>query len=280
MNHRSKWATIVAATLLTLTAAGSSAWALSGNPKGPATSSDRAAQAVAAAAPPVYQPTDSEARYVPVAPCAVANSQVAGGRLNTAVKTYVVTGGTGFAAQGGKATGCSIPAAATAAQLSFVVKAPTGRGTLAAGFGGKTPSNVVVAYQAGDSYAAASNTVQLSDGSPGSIAVKASGGAPNLIVKVTGYYVKTTAAFISASGQPYGGSSRIIAASHIGTGVYEVQFDRKVRYCSATVTPYVSAYYGSASTWYDSTRTDTVRVWIWNHDGAATDQYFYISVSC
>ncbi|HEX7739374.1 MAG TPA: hypothetical protein VF426_06975 [Marmoricola sp.] len=280
MNRRSKRAAIATAALVAVTAAGSAAWAGSGNPKGPATSSDRTALAAAAAAPPVYQPAGSESRYVPVAPCAVVNSETAGGRLNTAVKTYVVTGSTGFAAQGGKATGCGVPAGATAAQLSFVVKAPTGRGTLAAGFGGKTPSNVVVAYQAGESYSVASNTVQLSAGSPGSIAVKASGGAPNLIVKVTGYYVKPIAGFIDPNGVPYAGSSRIIDGTHVGTGQYKVRFDRDIRYCSATVTPYVSPYYASASTWFDSNNPDTMFVWLWKSDGTPVDQYFYVSVSC
>jgi hypothetical protein len=122
--------------------------------------------------------------------------------------------------------------------------------------------------------------VDATIGTGGQVSAYVNGAATNLLLDVTGYYVAPMAGFISPSGSPYSGTSRIIGAAHVGTGTYEVQFDRNIRYCSATANPYVSNYYASTSTWFDSTRPDTVRVNLWNSDGAAVDQYFYIKVEC
>jgi hypothetical protein len=73
-------------------------------------------------------------------------------------------------------------------------------------------------------------------------------------------------------------TSRMINGTRTGTGTYEVQFDRNLRYGSATATVYVSSYYASATTWFDSCRPDTVRMSVWDANGAAADQYLYIQV--
>ena len=124
-------------------------------------------------------------------------------------------------------------------------------------------------------------TVPLnSPGTGNALTVTNTGGPAGLIITVQGYYEKPLAGFISPSGSPYSGSSRIINGSRTSAGVYEVQFDRNIRYCSANATAYVSNYYASATTWYDSSRPDTVRVYVWDANGAAADQYFYIQVNC
>jgi hypothetical protein len=42
----------------------------------------------------------------------------------------------------------------------------------------------------------------------------------------------------------------------------------------------VTGYSASISTWYDSTRPDTVRVNVWDANGNPADQYVYIHVDC
>jgi hypothetical protein len=225
------------------------------------------------AAPPVYQP-DTELRFVPL-PVACRAFKVAVAK--TTARTLNITGTANFPAQGGKNGGCGVPGYASAVSLSLSVKAAAaaGRGT-AWPTGGTKPPLISIAFVKKD-LVTTGTIVPLS--SAGQISISSTQAA-TYFGDVMGYYVKPLAGFISSSGQPYGGSSRIINATRIGAGVYEVQFDRTIRYCTAVVSAYVSSYYASASTWYDSNRPDTVRVWVWTASGAPVDQYFYISVNC
>lgn len=269
-----KSATILISALALIASATTVAWAAGKDPDPPAGSRDRR---VGAASAPVYQPA-SELRYVPVGTCTIANTSKSGGRLSTTVRTLIVGGSSGFTAQGGSSTGCGVPQTAVSVQVNFVVTKPKKAGTLVVGPAGQAPDLVTVAFAKGKT-ATGSVNVSLS-GTSASMVVKASAGKPYLTATVSGYYVKPLAGFISPSGNPYSGSSRILGGTKTSTGVYEVQFDRNIRYCAATATAYVSAYYASATTWFDSARPDTVRVNVWDAAGAATDQYFYIAVSC
>jgi len=130
----------------------------------------------------------------------------------------------------------------------------------------------------------------FSNGTGGTLSINAStayalkirnyGGPTDVVVAVNGYYVKPLAGMITPGGDPYSGSSRILSATNTGTGVYQVKFDRNIRYCAATATVYSSGYYASTSTWFDSTRPDTVQVRVYNAAGAAVNQYFYVNVAC
>jgi hypothetical protein len=235
--------------------------------------------AVAPRSAPTYQP-DFETHYVPVRPCRIVDTRIAGGKLGDgAQRAFYVTGSTGFSGQGGHSGGCGVPAGATGVTVNLLSLGATHTGFMRAWPNGSSqPTAVVLAYlKTATESGAASLAIQSSEPSlrVGNFQAKT-----NLTIDVTGYYVKPLAGFISPSGTPYSGSSRIINAAHPATGVFEVQFDRNIRYCSATATPYVSSYYASVSTWFDSTRPDTVRVWVWDATGAAADQYFYINVEC
>jgi hypothetical protein len=221
---------------------------------------------------PVYQPAP-ELHFVPLSACRAFKVQIA----KAGKKTLTIAGTASFPAQGGTNGGCGVPDSASAVSLSLSVKAAAAAGIGTAWPTGSTkPILTSIAFQKTD-IAATNTIVPLS--AAGKIDI-ASTQAATYIGDVQGYYVKPLAGFISSSGQPYSGSSRIINAARISTGVYEVQFDRVIRYCSSVVSSYVSNYFASASTWYDSTRTDTVRVWVWSAGGAPADQYFYISVNC
>ena len=248
------------------------AWA--GSDDGPTiTAGDRVAAQRAA---PTYQP-DNELKFIPVTPCQVVNTGKTGHKLGTAsTTTFVVAGTTGFETQGGQSGGCGVPASATAATFTLITTGAPNRGTLKVSSADTTPSQISLAYQSGEP---TTGEVTSKLGSAG-VKVSNTGGPVNLAVVVTGYYAKPLAGFISPSGNPYSGSSRILNATHVGTGTYEVQFDRNIRYCSATAAVYVSNYFASTTTWYDSTRPDTVRVYLWNKDGTLVDQYFYIQVEC
>jgi hypothetical protein len=113
-----------------------------------------------------------------------------------------------------------------------------------------------------------------------SLKVRNYAGPTDLVIDVFGYYVKSLAAMISDAGAPYSGSSRILSATRTAAGVYEVTFDRNVRYCAATATVYATGYYASTSTWFDAARPDRVQVKVYSATGAAVNQFFYINVVC
>lgn len=242
-------------------------------------------EAITAKAPPVYQP-DTETRYVPITPCRIVDTRKGTGANGTPLgpgvtRTYYVGGTTGFAPQGGRSTGCGIPVGATAVSaVVTVIKPKVDSGYLQAWPAGVARPTASLLYYTKKQSSSAGATLTLATDAAKSLSVRNVKGKVKLTIDVQGYYVKPLAAFISASGAAYSGSSRIVNATRISTGVYEVQFDRSIRYCTSTVTPYVSSYFASASTWYDSTRPDTVRVWLWDAGGAVVDQYFYIDVEC
>jgi hypothetical protein len=274
MKQPKRLAVLGAALAVAVASGAAVAWA--GPERGPHLT--RADQAVAQLAPPVYQP-ESELQFVPLDPCQVVNTKRTGHKLGTnATKTYAVTGTAGFGAQGGHSAGCAVPASATAATFTLLAGGATKAGTVRVSSGDTTPTMAALAYQAKQQTTGA--VTSKLGAATGTIKATNVGRPTDLTIVVTGYYDKPLAGFVSPTGSPYSGSSRMIGGAHPGTGVYEVQFDRNIRYCSATATPYVSSYYASASTWFDSARPDTVRVNVWNADGAAVDQYFYIRVDC
>ena len=70
------------------------------------------------------------APYTPITPCRIMDTRVAGGALaNREIRDVRVTGdGADFAAQGGLADGCGIPAEATAIEASITAVDPSDSG--------------------------------------------------------------------------------------------------------------------------------------------------------
>lgn len=65
----------------------------------------------------------------------------------------------------------------------------------------------------------------------------------------------------------------------MSTGVYNVQFDRVIEFCTTTATVYYSGYFASVTT-YVSSPYDTVQVHVFTPAGAPADQYVYLNVAC
>ena len=247
----------------------------------PANSSEVGALAV-----PDFQPS-SEMSYVPITPCRIIDTRNGTGTGGTpfasgTTRTYYVSGTSGFAPQGGKSDGCGIPSGATAIAATLTAANPNptrANGGFHAWPNGQTePSATVLNY--GDFQISAGATVTINSTTAYSLKVRNYYGISDLVVDVFGYYVKPMAGFIAEAGGPYAGSSRILGSTRTATGIYEVQFDRDIHFCSATATVYVSSYYASASTWFDTSRPDTVQVRIWTSVGNPDNQFFYIQVFC
>jgi hypothetical protein len=225
----------------------------------------------AGAVPPLYQPP-SEMLFVPLpTPCRAFDV-----RVNKSETKVLRIGGTaGFRAQKGKVGGCGVPDSATAVSISLSASGAPAAGRATAwpnGLG--RPASITTSFPTRDMTTTGA-TVALGSGKINIFPTQRA----RLIGDVTGYYVKPLAGMVSSNGTPYAGSSRIVSASRAAVGVYDLVFDRDIRYCTATVTAYSSNYYASASTYYSSNQ-NSIRVYLWNAEGAPADQYFYISVHC
>ncbi len=193
-------------------------------------------------------------------------------------RTYYVGGTFGFAPQGGKPGGCGIPVGAVSVAATMTAVNPDNGGFMRAWPNGQSePQATLLNY--GDFSIGTGATISINQSSAYSLKVRNYQGPTDLVIDVSGYYVKQLAGMINPSGSPYAGSSRIVSASKAGPGVYDVKFDRNVRYCAATATAYSSGYYASTSTFYGAD-TSKVRVFLWNSIGVPVDQYFYIHVAC
>lgn len=235
-------------------------------------------QAAAVPGPPTYQ-SAPEMQYVPVAPCRIVDTRLGGGPISTnASRTFYVTGTVGFPTSGGKSGGCGIPAGASAAAISVTTTASSGIGYLTLYAEGITrPLANQTSFRAGVDTTTQANAPLGS--STGRVSVYASN-RTQVVMDVSGYYIKPMAGFISPLGNPYAGSSRILSATRVADpGVYDVQFDREIRYCSAVATAYYYGYYASTDP-YGTASADTVRVRIFNNNGVGVNEYFSITVTC
>ncbi len=110
-------------------------------------------QVTATAAAPTLGDPQSDLIFVPVAPCRIIDTRLAGGAIAAnATRAFKVAGTTGFDTQGGNSGGCGIPQGATtpmaaAVVINFVAVGPAGPGDLRAWpFGQTKPLAAVVNY--------------------------------------------------------------------------------------------------------------------------------------
>src|SRR3954467_14115424 len=91
-----------------------------------------------ATVPSALGDSTSDLVFVPLPPCRIIDTRLAGGALTPGVtRSFKVTGTTEFQAQGGQDGGCGVPVGttvpqATAAVLNFVAVGPQGPGDLRA----------------------------------------------------------------------------------------------------------------------------------------------------
>ncbi len=96
---------------------------------------------------------ETELLFVPVAPCRVIDTRLAGGPIGAnQVRAFEIAGTENFGSQGGSASGCGIPLGSTdpvapAVVINFIAVAPGGPGNLRAWeFGQPAPNASVINY--------------------------------------------------------------------------------------------------------------------------------------
>lgn len=142
---------------------------------------------------------DSDLLYVPVAPCRIIDTRIAGGKIPAgATRSFRVAGTSGFEAQGGKAGGCGVPMGASspmaaAVMLNIVAVDVDGKGNLAAWeFGQPEPLATSINFQRIDMNIANGLIVPIAGISSVThdLNVKANFSNAHLVVDVTGYFTR------------------------------------------------------------------------------------------
>lgn len=239
-------------------------------------------QRAAALAPPAFQPT-SENLYVPITPCRIVDTRGGTGTGGTPfsplqTRTYYVSSTFGFAAQGGKVGGCGITSGAVALSASFLVVSPTGAGRIHAWPNGSVEPTATTYYY-GNHTGSNSSTVTVNPTTSYSLKVRNYSATADLVIDVTGYYVKPLAAVIEPDGDLYSGSSRALNSTRIGVGQYRVTFDRYVRNCTVTAGGYAGDLNVGVNQ-FSYANDNQVEVRVFNAAGASVDQYANVQVVC
>lgn len=223
-------------------------------------------------------PNPQESLFVPVAPCRVADTRVAGGRITAGTtRQFYVGGTTGFAPQGGKPGGCGIPAVATAVAATVLsVNATSANWLVAYPSAVPAPLATTLFFQKSQ-VSGTGTTVSLSPGTGKQLAVK-SAGTTDVVLDVNGYYLPQLAAYVETNGALGPGSSRVLSSVRNGTGNYTVTFDRPMAGCSFQVTPY--AYNWEVAVGPTGPNAATIYI----HDNvspyAGHDTSFFITATC
>ncbi|HYG65130.1 MAG TPA: hypothetical protein VEL74_21295 [Thermoanaerobaculia bacterium] len=143
---------------------------------------------------------ESELLFVPVEPCRIIDTRVAGGPVaaNTN-RDFRVTGTTGFEAQGGNAGGCGIPIGsvdplAPAVVINFIAVGPSGPGNLRAWeFGQPIPRASVINYANVTGLNIANGVIVPVAGvstAASDMHIRADAAGTHVVADVTGYFTR------------------------------------------------------------------------------------------
>lgn len=222
--------------------------------------------------------TSTESRFTPIAPCRIVDTLRHGGRIAAGhARSFVVAGTTAFAPQGGTVGGCGVPKSATAVAATVTAVRATGLGYLQIWPFGSAPTSSSFLGFTNVFSASSGGTIAVNTATAQHITVRALVNATFVAIDVTGYYVAPMAAEVSNTGALVRGS-RVTGVSRLGTGQYEIDFDRNVSACEYAATPFLNSFTIAAEP--RSSNVDGVFVYIETPAGVLSDQLFYLSVTC
>lgn len=205
--------------------------------------------------------TATESKYTTIAPCRIADTRLGAGALTSGhARSFYALGNTGFGAQGGAA--CDIPNSATSVTGSIIAVGASASGYLKVyAYGASLPTASFLNYSHTVTLSA-SGTIPVVSGVR-NFTVLASGGSTQVVIQLTGYFIPPTWVEVASDGS-YVRGSRVVSLSHLGTGSYQVDFDRDVSGCGYVATSYFYGYTmeveprsGDANAVYVGRRTTT-----------------------
>ena len=216
-----------------------------------------------------------ESKYTAITPCRIADTRLGGGAIASGhTRSFYALGNVGFGDQGGSA--CDIPSSATAVTGSIIGVNASSHGFVKVfAYGGSQPVASFLNYSNSVTLSA-SGTIPVVNGTR-NFTVVTSGGTTDLVIQLTGYYVPPMWAEVGSSGALVKGS-RVVAVTHVGTGSYQVDFDRDVTGCGYNATSY---FFGTAMEVEPrSGDANAVFVGAADFNGTGVDTYFYLTVTC
>jgi hypothetical protein len=222
--------------------------------------------------------TSTEAKFTAIAPCRIVDTRVAGGPVHTgSPRSFLAATSGSLAAQGGNPLGCGIPSAAVAVQSNVVTVGAAGSGYLKIyPYGAAAPGASYMNYRDGAALANG-GTITLNTAGAKHFTVLAAAHTTQVVIDVSGYFVKPMWAESSGSGTLIQGS-RVTGVTKLATGEYQVDFDRNVSACSYAVTPFFVGVTSGAEP--RSGDANGVFVYFLNGSSALADTQFYLTVTC
>lgn len=222
--------------------------------------------------------TSTETQYTPITPCRIVDTRIGGGLLSSGhPRSWFVAGTTGFLPQGGTAGGCGVPAAASAVSVQVTTVTPSGSGYLKLyPFGAASPKASFLNYTHIFN-AASGGDVTINTAGARHVTAAAFGAATHVIIDVSGYYLKSMSAEVNSNGTLVH-SSRAVSSTRLGTGQYEVVFDRDVTACTYEATPFLNPY--TIAVEPRSGKPNGVFIYSETPSGTLADQLFYLTVTC
>lgn len=230
----------------------------------------------------------NEGSFVPISPCRILDTRKGPGKLAVgSQKTIDVRGSEAtFTVQGGNPGGCGIPAGATAIEAT-VTAIDSGSGFLRAWPANITQPNATFLNY--DSAFNISNTgaITLCGGSNAlscnanqDLNLQAYGSATHLVIDVGGYFTRSMAAVINANGTVKDGNRVTSSAKLVGSGNYEVIFDRNITQCAIQATLSNLSGKGYAVVDPRTGKANGVFVATYDETGALQDARFNLEVTC
>lgn len=210
-----------------------------------------AAHSAVAKVVPAVAVTVGPLEFVPISPCRVANTHFAATQLIpvNGTRSFYVRGTTGFSAQGGEsATGCNIPDAAASIVTTVNATASTVLPIYNSGYLQGYPSNELptkanfLAFKKGGTSGNPTLTLAPAGIEP-SLKIKSLGGATEIAIDVTGYYIAPIAVVIAGGNGTIlpsvlsGNVGSIVGVTRSGAGSYLINTDRDVSGCTPVATP-------------------------------------------
>ena len=237
-------------------------------------------QPTSSAVPHIAAPIDTaiESKYTPISPCRIVDTRSAGGPIAAGhLRSFYAAGTVGFAAQGGNSVGCGIPSAATAIAVTVIAVGATGSGYLRAwAYGSTQPTSSFFNYANSLAVTGAGN-VPINGTGARHFVVSATSHSTNVVIDVTGYFIRPLTANVAPDGTLTHGS-RVTASTSLNTGVYVVDFDRDVSNCAYSLTSFVAGVVGETQP--RGGDVNGVYAHFVNTSGAFTATEFYLIVDC
>jgi hypothetical protein len=223
-------------------------------------------------------PLVSEALYVPILPCRIADTRhaFAGILTDGASRPFYVRGTTHFLEQGGRAGGCGIPNGATGVTTNVTSTAQSAIGYVT-GYpnGTAEPLTNFISYRV-NTTVTANPTFALSKW-VNPLTLTAHGGRTQAIVDVTGYYIPQLEGLVDIAGRTYAGTDRMVTSTQLGTGYFRIEWDTDVSNCAPTV-----SVYGAVPGYATAQNLSGLYTYVhtFNPAGALTNFAFHVAVGC